>query len=290
MKTVIVIPARYGSKRFPGKPLAILNGKTILERVWEIASFVCHTISDCSAVVATEESKDEAQKNRIVSFCQEKSIPIVATSPQCRSGSDRVWNVVSNMDNRPEIVVNLQGDVPTCPPSFIIKLIDALNADSTADVATICTRLNWEALDSLRESKKKNPFSGTTVIASSTDDAVWFSKTIIPTVRNEDKLRSESALSPVLRHVGLYAYRFEALRFFANADDGFYEQLEQLEQLRFLENGKKVRLVYGKYPPGYEQTTSGVDTPEDLVRISEIIRKRGELLNFYTNSEWEKEL
>ena len=290
MKTTIVIPARYASKRFPGKPLAILNGKAILERVWEIASFVCQSIPDCSAIVATEEPSTETPENAIIPFCQKKDIPIVVTPRQCRSGSDRVWNVVSNSHDRPEIVVNLQGDVPTCPPHFVIQLIEALSADPTADVATVCTRLNWSALDALRESKKNNPFSGTSVIASSSNDAIWFSKNIVPAIRNEGKLRAESNLSPVLRHVGLYAYRYAALQFFANSNVGKYESLEQLEQLRFLENGKKIRLVHGQYPPGYEQTISGVDTPEDLERVSEIVKKSGELLDFYVKQDWKKAL
>ncbi|MBR5760194.1 MAG: 3-deoxy-manno-octulosonate cytidylyltransferase [Thermoguttaceae bacterium] len=290
MKTTIVIPARYDSKRFPGKPLAVLNGKTILERVWEIASFVCQSIPDCSAIVATEEPSDETHENDIIPFCKKNSIPVVITSRKCRSGSDRVWSFVSNLENRPEVVVNLQGDVPTCPPHFVIQLIEALKTDPTAAVATICTRLNWDALDALRESKKENPFSGTTVIASTQNDAIWFSKSIVPAIRNEEELRKESNLSPVLRHVGLYAYRFDALQFFAASDVGKYERLEQLEQLRFLENGKKIRLVYGQYPPGYEQTISGVDTPEDLESVSKIVNECGELLDFYANEDWRKVL
>jgi 3-deoxy-manno-octulosonate cytidylyltransferase (CMP-KDO synthetase) len=290
MKTIIVIPARYGSKRFPGKPLALLEGKAILERVWDIASFVCNSVPNCSAVLATEEPSTETPSDKIISFCNEKNIPIVTTSPQCRSGSDRAWEVVSNLLVRPDVVVNLQGDVPTCPPHFVIQLIEALSKDPTADVATICTQLDWSALDALREAKKSGPFSGTTVIASQNDEAIWFSKNIIPAIRNEEKLRSETAFSPVLRHVGLYAYRYEALEFFAASNNTPYEKLEQLEQLRFLENGKKILLVRGKYPPGYEQTTSGIDTHSDLERAAEVIRNSGELLDYYANADWKEEL
>lgn len=281
MKSLIIIPARYGSKRFPGKPLALLEGKRILERVWEIASFVCNKVEDCEAIVATETPSENNPSNRIIEFCHSNNINVVTTSERCRSGSDRVWEVVSKLENQPDVIVNLQGDVPICPPSFVTQLIDALHNCPEASVATIYTQLTWEALDELRCAKIENPFSGTTVIVNPQNEALWFSKNIIPAIRNEAQLREESSLSPILRHVGLYAYRFDALRFFANSPKSQYEQLEQLEQLRFLENGKKILMVEGHYPSGYEKSTSGVDSPQDLERIAQIIRSYGELLDYY---------
>ncbi len=281
MKTTIVIPARYGSKRFPGKPLALLEGKRILERVWEIASFVCSRVADCDAIVATETPSSDNPSDKIIDFCKQNNINVITTSPQCRSGSDRAWEVVSNAKIKSDIIVNLQGDVPTCPPIFIEQLIDALKKDNDASVATIYTQLTWAALDELRSAKKESPFSGTTVIMNQQNEALWFSKNIIPAIRNESQLRVDSPISPVRRHVGLYAYRFDALQFFANSDKSQYEQLEQLEQLRFIENGKKILMVEGKYPLGYEKSTSGVDSPQDLERVAQIIRNSGELLDFY---------
>ena len=173
----------------------------------------------------------------------------------------------------------MQGDNPICPPQFVVDLIEALRDNINADVATSYTRLNWEALDALRAAKKTSPFSGTTVAVAKTGDALWFSKNIIPAIRGEEALRATSPISPIFRHIGLYAYRFDALRFFANSKKGEYEKLEQLEQLRFIENGYKIQMIEGAYPPGFEGVTSGVDTPEDLERVAAVLRNRGELLD-----------
>ncbi len=281
MKTLIVIPARFASKRFPGKPLAILVDKPILLRVWEIANYARQRLSDCNAVVATETPTPDCQSDKIVEFCHKNEIPVVTTSNACRSGSDRVWQVAQEASERPDVVVNLQGDAPTCPPDFIVKLVESLESNPAADVASVMTTLSWDALDALREAKRTSPFSGTTVVVNEKNEALWFSKNIIPAIRDEEKLRATDALSPVRRHVGLYAYRYDALRFFANTEKGQYERLEQLEQLRFLEHGRAVQMIEGEYPPGYDHATSGVDTPEDLARVERLIRAHGELLDFY---------
>lgn len=281
MKTLIVIPARYSSKRFPGKPLALLANKPILQRVWEIADYACARLTDCSAIVATETPSVDCPSDKIVDFCLGHGIPVTTTSDSCRSGSDRVWEVVSHRREKPDVIVNLQGDAPTCPPDFVIKLVESLEHNPSAAVASVLTKLSWEALDTLRNAKLTSPFSGTTLVVNAQNEAMWFSKNIIPAIRDEDKLRLEGPISPVKRHVGLYAYRYDALEFFANAPKGEYEMLEQLEQLRFLENGYKIQMVEGVYPPGYDHSTSGIDTPDDLTRVEQIIREHGELLDFF---------
>ena len=279
MRTLIVIPARYNSKRFPGKPLAMLAGKPILQRVWDIADSVCHSIADCSAIVATETPSENCRSERIVDFCRQRQIPVALTSNECRSGSDRVFEVARRHFPSADIVVNLQGDVPTCPPYFLNKLIKSLQDSPQASVASVYTSLSWDSLDQLRESKKKAPFSGTTVITNKDDMELWFSKTIIPAIRNEQDFRSTNPTqSPVKRHIGLYAYRFEALKFFATTSPGVYESLEQLEQLRFLENGYQIKMSEVAYPQGYEQLTSGIDSPDDLARAERIINEYGEII------------
>lgn len=278
MKKLIVIPARYNSKRFPGKPLAMLAGKPILQRVWDIANSVCNSIGDCSAVVATEAPSENCHSEHIIDFCRQLQIPVITTSNECRSGSDRVYEVAKNHFPFADIVVNLQGDVPTCPSYFLNKLIESLENSPEASVASVYTALSWDSLDKLRESKKAAPFSGTTVIINKDNMALWFSKTIIPTIRNEQDYRSANPeLSPVKRHIGLYAYRFEVLEFFATASPGVYESLEQLEQLRFLENGYQIKMSEVVYPEGYEQLTSGIDSPNDLARAEQIIKQYGEI-------------
>lgn len=279
MKSLIVIPARFGSKRFPGKPLAELCGKTILQRVWDIADAVCRSRSDCEAVVATEEPETPGEGSAlIIDYCQKHNIPVEITPSSCRSGSDRVWAVASSRDVRPDVLLNLQGDNPLCPPQFIHALLDAFDKHPETQVATPYTRLDWDALAALRESKKDSPFSGTTAIVGIDGNAKWFSKNIIPAIRGEEKLKASQALSPVCRHVGLYAYKFAALAYFSQSPLGEYEKYEQLEQLRFIENGIPVRMVEVTYPAGYDAATSGVDSPEDLVRAEKLIQKAGELL------------
>ena len=281
MKTLIVIPARYGSTRFPGKPLAELAGKAILQRVWDIASSVCSARKDCSAVVATETPVAGSESSqKIIDYCNAHNIPVAVTPDSCRSGSDRAWAVAASLpeEDRPDVVLNLQGDNPLCPPGFVSAILDAFDEHPETQVATAYTQLSWEALDELREAKKHSPFSGTTAIIGADGNALWFSKNIIPGIRKEDKIRSAMEFSPVNRHIGLYAYRFAALAYFSHAPLGAYEKLEQLEQLRFLENGIPVRMVKVTYPAGYDLSTSGVDSPEDLARAEKLIAEAGELL------------
>lgn len=279
MKSLIVIPARYGSKRFPGKPLAELCGRAIIQRVWDIADAVCRSRKDCEAVVATEEPEKSGEGSAlIIDYCEKHGIPVEITPSSCRSGSDRVWAVAVNRAERPDVLLNLQGDNPLCPPQFISALLDAFEEHPETQVATPFTRLDWAALAALRESKKDSPFSGTTAIIGMDGNAKWFSKNIIPAIRGEEKLAAGGGLSPVCRHVGLYAYKFAALAYFSQAPLGEYEKFEQLEQLRFIENGIPVRMVEVNYPAGYDASTSGVDSPEDLIRAEKLIRQAGELL------------
>ena len=303
MNTTIIIPARWASKRFPGKPLAMLGGKEILRRVWEIADAVCREMPNCRAAVATERREEGG--GAILDFCHRSDIPVIETSAACRSGSDRAWEAVRVMREKDgwdtDVVLNLQGDNPFCPPGFLTAMISAFREFPGTQVATPFVRLSWEELDALREAKKTTPGSGTTVIVGRDGNAQWFSKNIIPAIRGEEKLRAASGtvagngaqrsdriavenysavlsghcasatfpaaagISPVCRHVGLYAYRVPALAYFAAAPAGEYEKLEQLEQLRFLENGLPVRMVEVAYPAGW-RVMSGIDSPEDLSR------------------------
>ena len=161
MKSLIVIPARFGSKRFPGKPLAELCGKAIIQRVWDIADAVCRSRKDCQAVVATEEPEVPGEGSaKIIEYCRQHDIPVEITPSSCRSGSDRVWAVACNRAERPDVLLNLQGDNPLCPPQFISALLDAFEKHPETQVATPFTRLSWQELAALRESKKSSPFSG----------------------------------------------------------------------------------------------------------------------------------
>jgi len=268
MKYLIVIPARYASTRLPGKPLVEISGKTMLQRVHNIAKAAAKEF-DCDIIVATEDK-------RIEDYCKTIGAKCIMTSDQCKTGTDRVCEVVEGMDTKPVFIVNLQGDAPLTPPWFIKQMIEEFEKDNTPDVITPVIHLKWDQLDKMRDAKKTTPFSGTCAIVKQNNDAIWFSKNIIPAIRKEEKYRESSEFSPVHRHVGLYGYSAKILKEYASLPESFYEKFEGLEQLRFLENGYKIRVVKVDYKG--RQSSSGVDSPEDVKRTEEIINKDGELV------------
>lgn len=255
-RTAIIIPARYGSTRFPGKPLALLAGKTVLERVIDLARKGAG--ADTEIFVTTDDSRIAAEASRL-------HTPCLMTSPDCPTGTDRVMQAVSQIAKKPDLIINLQGDVPLTPPDFISALIAA----PSADIVTPVTQLSWNALDNLREDKETTPFSGTTVVMNADRQALWFSKNIIPAIRKETDLRQASGMSPVFRHIGIYGYTYEALARYVTLPIGIYEELEGLEQLRALENGMTIRCV----PVDYAgcPAMSGIDSPEDLARAEALL-------------------
>lgn len=261
----IIIPARYASTRFPGKPLHEIEGVPMLARVCRNALEAAER-TGARAVVA-------ADNDDVAALAEKEGAAVMMTDPLCRTGSDRVLEAAERLSPRPDIIVNLQGDAPLIGAGIIVTLLNALRGDTGADVATPVVRLSWQALDALRESKKTNPFSGTFAAVGRDGRAFWFSKNIIPALRKEEELREASSFSPVYRHLGLYAYRYAALHRFASLEEGIYELHEGLEQLRFLENGMSIRAV--KVPADDWPAVSGVDSPEDAERVAAILRARG---------------
>lgn len=191
------------------------------------------------------------------------------TPAECKTGSDRALATCLKLATTPDIVVNLQGDAPLTPPHFVTSILTALIQDPSCDVATPIAQLSWQGLDDLRESKAQRPFSGTTAVIDEHDNALWFSKQIIPAMRQEEKLRQQNNLSPIYRHIGLYGYRLTALQKFVTLPEGKYEALEGLEQLRFLEHGMKIKAVKVDY--GMLPSMSGVDTPEDAKKAERLL-------------------
>jgi 3-deoxy-manno-octulosonate cytidylyltransferase (CMP-KDO synthetase) len=270
MKTLIGIPARYGSTRFPGKPLAKIAGKEMLLRVWENALKAAAKFEGCEAYVATDDQ-------RIVDFCHSHNINVMMTSENCLTGTDRIVELAHKMPERPEFVVNLQGDNPLCPTWFVEAVISAYYKDNSVDTVTPVVNLSWEELDNLREHKKQTPFSGTTAVFGANGDAFWFSKNIMPAIRKEDKVRAAMATSPVYRQIGLYGYRCDVLDKIAALPEGKYEKMEGLEQLRWIENGIKVRCVEVDYRNFQKMASlSGVDSPEDVARVEAVLAECGE--------------
>ncbi len=262
---LIVIPARFASTRLPGKPLMAIAGRTLLERVVAIARESARRVGNFDVVIATDN-------DRIAAHARALGCDVALTDAAISSGSGRAWAVARDRAMPPGIIVNLQGDAPFAEPAMIAALVAALRG-SSCDVATPVVRLSWTALDALRDHKKASPFSGTTCTRRGDGRALWFSKTVIPAIRGEAALRSVSALSPVLRHIGIYAYRFEALRRFEATEPTRYEILEGLEQLRMIESGEEVLAVEVAAP---RHAMSGIDTPADVAMAEALIATHGE--------------
>lgn len=267
IRTLIVIPARYGSTRLPGKPLQLLCGKTMLHRVYQIASSLKSAYID--VVIATDDI-------RIAQHAIDIGAPYVMTPTDCRTGTDRTYQAIKAYApaQAADLIINLQGDAPLTPPWFIENMICSFAENPTSiDVVTPVVQLNWEQLDLLRERKKTTPFSGTTAVVGKDGKAFWFSKNIIPALRKEDRTQP---LSPVYQHIGLYGYRPDILEKCVDLSEGVYEKIEGLEQLRFLENGFHIQCV----PVDLKgrPISSGVDSPEDILRVEQVILKYGELL------------
>lgn len=270
MKTAIIVPARYSSTRFPGKPLALLGGVSMVVRTARHAAQAAEKIGNAVALVATDDA-------RIMTHCEEHDLPCVMTDPNLPSGSDRALAAVKTYEAQSghavETVVNLQGDAPFTPPEHVEAVVNLLAQNEAFDVATPYVALSWSDLDTLRNDKHTTPFSGTTLTSDATGKALWFSKNIIPAIRKEGMMRDEGTpLSPIRRHIGLYAYRKSALEKFVSLPVGHWEALEGLEQLRCLENNMTIGCV--QVDPA-DVAISGIDTPEDLARAEALLSKMG---------------
>ncbi len=259
MKTAIIIPARYASTRFPGKPLVKLGGQSMLCRVADIARQAADKIDGVAFAVATEDS-------RIEDHCKEIGVPCVMTSDSCKTGSDRVLEAAEKLGGDFEFVLGLQGDAPFTPIDAPVRMIEMFKSNRQCEVVTPVVRLRWTELDALKDSKKITPFSGTTCVVDREGRALWFSKNILPAIRKEDRT---TEFSPVLQHIGLYGFRYDILKKFVALNEGVYERLEGLEQLRLLENGIAVQTVTLNVDAGLAQ--AGIDSPEDVERAERLL-------------------
>ncbi|MDC9823611.1 3-deoxy-manno-octulosonate cytidylyltransferase [Devosia sp. ZB163] len=265
MRDLIVIPARYGSTRLPGKPLHPIAGRALLERVASVAMAAARAVDDTDVVVATDDE-------RILAKARELGLETVMTSPDISSGSGRALAALKATGRSAGLVVNLQGDAPFTSPAHLVEIMRAAR-NSSADVTTPVVQLDWTRLDALVAHKRTTPASGTTCIRAADGRAVWFSKSVLPYMRKESDLRQQSELSPVLQHIGLYCYRVPALEAFEAAPQSHYEQLEGLEQLRLIELGLDIRAIV--VAPA-RITMSGVDSPSDVERAVRLIAEHGD--------------
>ena len=233
MKTLIAIPARYASTRYPGKPLVSLRGpdgdKTLIRRSWEAAMAVRGIDR---VVVATDD-------DRIADHARAFGAEVVMTSSDARNGTERVAEVATQLPGF-DVIVNLQGDAPLTPPWFVEDLVAGLATDPQADIATPVLRCDGAALSGFRADRRAGRVGGTTAVFGQAGRALYFSKEVIP-YTGRDYAADEP--TPVFHHVGVYAYRPAALAAYSGWPIGPLETLEGLEQLRFLEQGRRVLCV-----------------------------------------------
>ena len=235
MKTVIIIPARYASTRYPGKPLVQLRTKegkkSLIQLSWEAAN----KVSGVSEIyVATDDKRIE---EHAVTF----GAKVVQTSSKCKNGTERCAEAVNNAQLDAEIIVNFQGDAPLTPSWFVEDIIAALKADKSTDMATPVLRLDRKSYNLFSEDRKSDRVGGTTVVFDKHMCALYFSKELIPFFEIS-KIGSDEQL-PCYHHVGVYAYRKNILKDYLRWPESNLEKLEGLEQLRFLVENKRVKCV-----------------------------------------------
>ncbi|CAK0768898.1 3-deoxy-manno-octulosonate cytidylyltransferase [uncultured Gammaproteobacteria bacterium] len=256
----IVIPSRFGSRRFPGKPMELIRGRSLLNRVWSIA----RAVSGVRQVyVATDDQ-------RIVDHAASFGAKAIMTRPECENGTERVREAIATLADKPQAVLNLQGDAVLTPPWVLQALVEAFNADPSIRLVTPAVRCSWRQLEEITESKKVSPTSGTMVTMDKFGNALYFSKNIIPYLR----IKNPDQPPPVYRHIGIYGYELNALEELATLPQTPLEIAEQLEQLRALENGIPIRVVTVDYR---NRTHWSVDAPEDVTIAERIIDNEGEL-------------
>ena len=246
MKFIGIIPARYASTRFPGKPLAMLGGKTVIQRVYEQAVSVLD-----EAYVATD---DERIFQTVTGFGGQA----VMTRTDHKSGTDRIEEAVEKLGTDADVIINIQGDEPFIQASQIETLMHLFD-DPETQIGTLGKP--FETMEAVQ-----NPNSPK-IVCDRRGFALYFSRSVIPYVRNKEQ--QEWLLHfPYLKHLGLYAYRREVLHEVTQLPQSPLELAESLEQLRWLENGYRIRV--GKT----DVETVGIDTPEDLQRAEEFLKQK----------------
>lgn len=244
MRVVGIIPARYDSSRFPGKPLVDINGKSMIRRVYE-QCVKCKYLDQ--VVVATDDE-------RIFSHVNEFGFAVM-TSTSHESGTDRCEEAVSQLDGKFDYVVNIQGDEPFISPNQITLLIKEISSDNS-ELGTLVKKIEEEETLWNNNTPK--------VVISVNNEALYFSRQAIPHVRDSD---TENWLenNTFYKHIGIYAYRIDVLNSIVRLPQSNLEKLEKLEQLRWLENGYRVKVGITN------EETIGIDTPEDLMKIKHLL-------------------
>ena len=247
LKFIVVIPARYASTRFPGKPLALLGGKPVIQHVYEQVSGVVENV-----VVATDDE-------RIYSAVENFGGRVVMTSTNHKSGTDRCWEAYQKQGEKYDVVINVQGDEPFIAHSQLRAIMDCFNEETT-DIATLVKPFTEEdGIEAL-----ENPNSPK-VVLDKQSRAIYFSRSVIPYLRGverEEWLKKHT----YYKHIGMYAFRADVLKQVTSLEQSPLELAESLEQLRWLENGYKIGVGIS------DVETVGIDTPEDLQKAEEFLK------------------
>ncbi|MCK0205188.1 3-deoxy-manno-octulosonate cytidylyltransferase [Ornithobacterium rhinotracheale] len=243
MKVVAVIPARYNSQRFPGKLMQKLNGKELILYTYEA---VKNTELFDDVIVATDDA-------RILACLEKNNAKVQLTAENHVSGSDRIAEVAQNLDA--DIIVNVQGDEPFITAEDLKTLIQIFENDTQKEVAV------GSLMEIITESDMIENPNNVKVVVDRYYNALYFSRSVIPYAREMQENTT------YYKHLGIYAFRRDALLSFATLDRGSLEPTEKLEQLRYLENGFKIRLGIAKNP------SIGIDTPEDLAMAEAFIQQ-----------------
>lgn len=244
MKFIGIIPARYASTRFPGKPLALLGGKPVIQHVYEKVAAVLET-----AYVATDDE-------RIYDVVKSFGGQVVMTRTDHKSGTDRIEEAIEKIGGEWDVVVNVQGDEPFVAKSQLDTICHCFD-DPTTQIATLGKP--FESIEAVQ-----NPNSPK-IVVDNMGFAMYFSRSVIPYVRGKEK-SSWLTHYPFLKHLGIYAYRKDVLRQITQLPQSSLEIAESLEQLRWLQNGFKIKVGTT------DVETVGIDTPQDLERAEEFLK------------------
>jgi 3-deoxy-manno-octulosonate cytidylyltransferase (CMP-KDO synthetase) len=262
MNTVILIPARYESSRYPGKPLVELKGaggapKLLIQRSVEAA----RRVPEVAGVFVTTDDE------RIADACAGFGVGVIMTSPDCRNGTERCAEALGSL-HKPDLVINFQGDALLTPPGFVEALMARMEQDRDALVATPAMRLRADEVRTLQTEEAAGRVGGTTVVTDNQGYALYFSKRLIPHVPRH----ALDGMSPVRLHVGVYAYRPEALERYAATPVSELETLEGLEQLRFLVARVPMAVVEVATP---QFALRELNNPEDVEPIEQALAEAG---------------
>lgn len=244
MKFIGIIPARYASTRFPGKPLALLGGKPVIQHVYEKVAAVLE-----AAYVATDDE-------RIYDVVKAFGGQVVMTRTDHKSGTDRIEEAIEKIGGEWDVVVNVQGDEPFVSKSQLDTICHCFD-DPTTQIATLGKP--FESMEAVQ-----NPNSPK-IVVDNMGFAMYFSRSVIPYVRGKEK-SSWLTHYPFLKHLGIYAYRKDVLRQVTQLPQSSLEIAESLEQLRWLQNGFKIKVGTT------DVETVGIDTPQDLERAEEFLK------------------